>query len=51
MKKKYVAPRFMCVKVNMTKMLCSSIDGGSDGEGRTANSPQYYNEFEEEDDV
>ena len=51
MKKKYVVPSFMCMKVDMTQMICASLDGGTDGEGRTADTHQRYINFEDDEDM
>lgn len=50
MKKKYVAPSFMCMEVNTTKMICSSIAGGAGGEGRPANTRLHDTNFMDDED-
>lgn len=38
MKKKYIAPRSGCLKINHANLLASSIQYGGEGEGRPAQS-------------
>ena len=36
MKKMYITPASLCVKINKSNIICTSVEGGEPGNGRSA---------------